>query len=197
MMFKKKWATMFDPNNAKTTPHRYCDMPGCREPAEYRAPKSRHQLHDYYWFCFSHIREYNKNWDYFRGMNTAQIEEHMRSAAVWDKPSWKLGRLGKKNLLNEQSFHDPLRLFQKTRTKTHHDTGQKPNIPQELQKALQLLEISWPLSLANLKKRYTKLARKYHPDTNGGDADLEEKFKKINAAYSLLRTYLTNMIEAK
>lgn len=52
-------------------------------------------------------------------------------------------------------------------------------ISPRITKALQLLEISWPLSLASLKKRYTKLARKYHPDTNGGDADLEEKFKRL------------------
>ncbi len=181
----------------KDKPLHYCDMLGCKKPAEYRAPKSRKKLHEYYWFCFKHIQDYNKNWDYFKGMSSKQIEEYLRSAAVWDKPSWKLGRLGRKHLLNEQTFNDPFNLFPKNKTKTNYNTQQKQNIPLELQRALQLLEINWPLSLQKLKKRYTELARQYHPDINGGDTQLEEKFKQINAAYSILRTYLTTMIDAE
>ena len=37
-----------------------------------------------------------------------------------------------------------------------------------------------------IKKAYRKLARKYHPDTNPGDAAAEERFKKISAAYDVL-----------
>lgn len=35
-----------------------------------------------------------------------------------------------------------------------------------------------------IKKAYRKLAMEYHPDKNPGNAAAEEKFKKINAAYS-------------
>jgi molecular chaperone DnaJ len=37
-----------------------------------------------------------------------------------------------------------------------------------------------------IKKAYRKLARKYHPDANRGDADSEEKFKEISEAYDVL-----------
>jgi molecular chaperone DnaJ len=37
-----------------------------------------------------------------------------------------------------------------------------------------------------IKKAYRKLARKYHPDRNSGDAAAEEKFKEISAAYDVL-----------
>ncbi len=37
-----------------------------------------------------------------------------------------------------------------------------------------------------IKKAYRSLAFKYHPDRNPGDKNAEEKFKKINQAYSVL-----------
>lgn len=195
MIQEKKWSDIFEPT-IKTS-KRYCDIPNCHQIAEYRAPKSRHQLQDYYWFCSEHIREYNKNWDYFKGMNSSQIEEELRSAAVWNKPSWKLGRLGRKHLSNEQLFTDPFDLLSQNAARKNFKSKIKPTIPAEIQKALNLLTLSWPLTLETLKKRYTNLARQYHPDTNGGDLHLEEKFKQINAAYSQLRTYLMNRIETK
>jgi molecular chaperone DnaJ len=37
-----------------------------------------------------------------------------------------------------------------------------------------------------IKKAYRKLARRYHPDTNAGDKQAEERFKDIQEAYSVL-----------
>lgn len=37
-----------------------------------------------------------------------------------------------------------------------------------------------------LKKTYRKLARKYHPDSNAGDAKAESRFKEVSEAYSVL-----------
>ena len=39
----------------------------------------------------------------------------------------------------------------------------------------------------SLKKQYKKLAKKYHPDINKEDAEAEEKFKQISAAYQALK----------
>lgn len=41
-------------------------------------------------------------------------------------------------------------------------------------------------SQSDIKKAYRKLAKKYHPDANGGAAKAEEKFKEISEAYSVL-----------
>jgi len=39
---------------------------------------------------------------------------------------------------------------------------------------------------AALKKAYRKLAKKYHPDTNAGNKQAEEKFKEVTEAYAVL-----------
>ncbi len=41
-------------------------------------------------------------------------------------------------------------------------------------------------SADEIKKSYRKLARKYHPDANKGDAASEERFKEISEAYNVL-----------
>jgi DnaJ-class molecular chaperone len=38
-----------------------------------------------------------------------------------------------------------------------------------------------------LKLRYKALVKKWHPDTNGGSRDAEERLKSINAAYKTLQ----------
>lgn len=39
---------------------------------------------------------------------------------------------------------------------------------------------------ATLKKAFRQLAKKYHPDTNPGDAEAEQKFKEVQEAYAVL-----------
>lgn len=41
-------------------------------------------------------------------------------------------------------------------------------------------------SQADIKAAFRKLAKKFHPDVNAGDPDVERKFKEANTAYNLL-----------
>jgi molecular chaperone DnaJ len=48
------------------------------------------------------------------------------------------------------------------------------------------LGVSKTANADEIKKSYRKLARKYHPDANKGDAKAEERFKEISEAYNVL-----------
>src|SRR5690348_17810776 len=66
-------------------PGRPCDMPGCERFGEYRAPKSRRNLKDYWWFCLEHVRAYNSTWDYYKGMSPGEIEAQLRADTAWQR----------------------------------------------------------------------------------------------------------------
>lgn len=51
----------------------------------------------------------------------------------------------------------------------------------------QTLGVSKGASAAELKSAYRKLAMKYHPDKNPGDAEAEKKFKEASQAYDVLK----------
>ena len=170
-------------------PGRPCDVPGCGTPGEYRAPRSREALNEYWWFCLEHVRVYNASWDFYKGMTPAQIELQLRADTSWQRPTWPLGRLGGGHQLDEDALRDPLRVLAAGRM------GEKPRPPQheapaELREPLAALGLHWPLSMEVLRARYRELAKQHHPDANNGDRSAEERLKTINLAYAMLRTRL-------
>ena len=90
---------------------RMCDHPDCLQQGEFRAPKSRSKLNDFYWFCLDHVREYNKTWNYYAGMSPEEVERETRSDAGWGRPTWPLGKRGPGDKPREQRMNDPFDFF--------------------------------------------------------------------------------------
>jgi hypothetical protein len=172
----------FDPD--PDAPGHLCDAPGCTEQGEYRAPKSRDDLRAFLWFCLPHVREYNAAWDYYKGMSPGEIEAQLRADTSWQRPSWPLGRLGQTARM-DTALEDGLHAFAFNGHATKPPPA--PAAPPDLREPLETLGLPWPVTLAAVKAKYKELAKRHHPDANGGDKQSEERLKIINLAYALLR----------
>ena len=162
---------------------RTCAWPGCGRAADYRAPKSRTALRDFHWFCLEHVRRYNAGWNYFNGLDAAQIELIRQGDATWHRPTWPLGGRAWARTFRGAPEGDPAGAFG-----TADDTAPPPRPPSpERNRALESLGLGQDASPGDVKARYKELAKRHHPDANGGCKRAEERLKRINEAYSFLR----------
>jgi hypothetical protein len=173
----------------RAVPPRACEHPGCAGTGEFRAPRGRDRLDEYLWFCLDHVRAYNAAWDYYRGMNEAEIEDERRRDTVGRRPTWPMGprmrfhgharidpdelRAAFRRLFGEEEFPEEM-------------LRARPPTPEE--EALKVLDLAPGASMAEVKARYKALAKRHHPDANGGDKAAEDRLKSINQAYSFLKT---------
>ncbi len=160
---------------------RGCDSPGCKERGEHRAPKSREQLRDYYWFCLEHVREYNNAWNYYAGMSDSEVEDQRRADTYWHRPTWPFrGERGAGDAIN-----DEFGLFEEEQAEREEKRERFSATAPELA-ALAVLNLSPPVTPQEVKSRYKELVKRHHPDANGGSKDAEERLKAINRAYETL-----------
>ncbi|HUC12694.1 MAG TPA: J domain-containing protein [Stellaceae bacterium] len=171
-------------------PTRVCDHPDCAAGGDFRAPKSRLNLHDYYWFCLDHVRAYNAAWNYYAGMSDSEIEAEIRCDTVWQRPTWRLGdRHGPSGAAR---LRDPFDLLSgsgnsnRDNRRGGHSEAQR-RVLSAREQALAVFEIEPPFTPTRLKARYKTLVKLHHPDAHGGDKAAEEKLKIINQAYATLK----------
>jgi len=171
-----------------TPPERRCQMPDCDQEGAHRAPRSRQQISEYYWFCLDHVREYNAAWNYYHGMSEAEIEAHIRHDTTWRRPSWRIGN-GPRFVYS--ALRDEFGLFENddevSETESARRRGGRTAAIGEVQ-ALAVLDMTPPVTFAEIRKRYRNLVKRHHPDANGGDRASEERLKLINQAYTRLKT---------
>jgi hypothetical protein len=175
------------------TPARPCDHPGCVAGGEFRAPKSRLELRDYYWFCLDHVRAYNTAWNYYAGMSDREIEAEIRRDTVWQRPSWRLGdRHGPGYAERIRDYFGMLSGTGGGSSDRRRGNGDRaPDAERRAlsarEQALSVFEIEPPFTQISLKARYKTLVKLHHPDAHGGDKAAEEKLKVINQAYATLK----------
>jgi hypothetical protein len=169
-------------------PPRPCENPGCMAAGEFRAPKGRDQLTQYWWFCLEHVRAYNASWDYYKGMSAAEIEAHLRYDTTWQRPTWPFaaGRRG------PHRVRDPLDVFEEESAARARPQPPRTREDAAARRAAATLDLEWPATAAEVRERYKALVKRHHPDANGGDKAAEERFKSVVEAYATLRASLAS-----
>ncbi len=176
---------------------RICDMPGCDAAAAHRAPKGRNAEGEYFWFCLDHVRQYNKSYNYFSGMNDAAIQAYQKESVIGHRPTWQMG-MGSKNPDTARthrpsgfawagSAEDPFRLFGEG-FQARGPEPERRKVRNMEAKSLSTLGLDATASAADVKARYKLLVKRHHPDANGGDRSLEDRLREIIQAYSYLKS---------
>tara|TARA_B100000575_G_scaffold124489_1_gene99311 strand:- start:2723 stop:3316 length:594 start_codon:yes stop_codon:yes gene_type:complete len=171
-----------------------CDKIDCNEKGEFKAPKSRILLNEYYFFCLEHIKEYNKSWDFYKGLSVNQIESSMREDIIWNRPSWPLKGNPYKVIEQINNFFSEEIEYLNHNNKDNYFKNKllDENLTEEEGKALSILGLKLPLTLEKIKKNYKKLVKIFHPDVNDNNKNAENKFKDINNSYKILLNKFKN-----
>tara|TARA_Y100001935_G_scaffold67659_1_gene56740 strand:- start:330 stop:866 length:537 start_codon:yes stop_codon:yes gene_type:complete len=167
----------------KKKEERICSNPKCKEMGVYPAPKSREQLREYLYFCINCIRDFNKSWNYFEGLNEQELEVEIRKSVTWDRPSWKFGT---KNMTYD--FEKAFKKFENQNYKRN-----KQALDKKLENAFIVLGLSHDTSIKEVKTKYKFLAKKWHPDVQceNKSKNNKDKFINITNAYKIILESLT------
>ncbi|MBV1887440.1 MAG: DnaJ domain-containing protein [Parvibaculaceae bacterium] len=180
--------------------HRICDWPNCDSPAPHRAPKRGPTADNakpndkFNWFCVAHIKEHNKQYNYFEGMSEEEARTYREQAATGHRPTWQTGVDGSfgTSRLKPEFYEDSLGVVNKRKEARVTANRDKADMPKRAprnaeRKALEALGLDEFASLPEIKTRYKDLVKKFHPDRNGGDRDAEDRLHHVLQAYDYLK----------
>ena len=139
--------------------------------------------------------EFNKNWNYFSGMNDDQVMDFLKSDMTWHNPT--------------QSFSSSDNFFKVLWNTTLKDELDKEKINGDYNhmrqfkfdhkdiKAFGILGVSVGLKWKKIQDKFKLLVKKFHPDMNSGNKKYEEKLKLITLAYTQLKNTYREKIDTK
>ena len=138
---------------------RLCDRHGCSNPGDRPAPKAPNRPERWY-FCEKHAAEYNANWDYFAGLSpeeAAAREASEQAQTTYKRAShWEWGGPG-----------------DGSRSRAELD-------------ALAVLGLDPDADMVVIKAAWRNAAKESHPDIAGADAAKAERFRAVQAAWTVL-----------
>ena len=170
-----------------------CDWNNCDKIGDYRAPIEKDNSKKYRMLCLNHVKEFNKNWNYFEGMNDGQINEFIKSDITWHKPTQSFGSPDNFfKILWNNALKDDLKKFN-FNGKLNHMNQFKFNNNDV--KAFEVLGVSIGIKWEKIQNKFKKLVKKFHPDMNAGNKKYEDKLKIITLAYTQLKNTYRKKID--
>lgn len=145
------------------------------------------------WFCLDHIREFNAAYNWFEGMSAEEIVAAQHPAAGWANSSTTRAfrvDAGVGGTPRWAEFDDPMDAIgaraSDLRRRAQH-SARASRFTREEQDALAVMDLAGDVDRTGLRRRYSELVRRYHPDRNGGDRRHEVRLTRVVEAYQLLR----------
>lgn len=177
-------------------PEEMCQWKGCDQPGAHKAPMGRDYEGHYFKFCITHVRQYNKDYNYFSGLDDEAIHKYQKENITGQRPTWKVGSnaaasgvtrepldprtAGANRLYNRGNYAAEAR---SGRLST--DRGRKIKVLEK--KAFDELNLKYTATTEDIKRRYKDLVKQNHPDANGGDRSSEARLGAIIKAYKHLQ----------
>ncbi len=177
---------------------RLCAEPGCPEPGEFRAPplegtgRAGDGPPSFRWLCLEHVRAFNSGYNFFKGMSPDEIHDAQRPFAGWERETRAFNATGGADRPPRWAdFSDPLdaisaRFRERMKDRAERKDG-KPLSGKD-REAMRTLALEIDADRMALRKRYSELVRRFHPDRNGGDRGHEAQLQEVIAAYQHLRS---------
>ena len=157
-----------------------CGAENCVSSALYPAPAPDGQKNRI-WLCLPHARQYNRAYDFFAGMSADQIDAYQREAIVGHRPTWPLGCRAAPP--HDAESRDLFGLFQTKRPPAPILSERE----RRRRAALRILGFKADATMTLIRQRFKQLAKRYHPDQNGGRRCHEDRLAKIIQAYRTLK----------
>lgn len=139
------------------------------------------------------MRQFNSGYDYFEGMNAEEIFEAQSPLHGWQAQTRAFRPdAGVDDVPRWADFSDPLEAIHSrarahVRERRQHMRAENNRFTPAEQRAMTTLDLQPDADRTALRRRYTELVRRFHPDHNGGDRSFEGRLQDVVAAYQLLR----------
>ena len=168
-----------------------CSVRGCREPGEFRAPLTPSDFDgpgSWKWLCLDHIREHNAKYNFFEGMSPEEIQAAQSPIAGWERETRAFAHAGGADQGPAwRDFADPLDAIA-ARYRPEARRRAVDRFSAKERHALVVLGLKDDTDLHQVRRRYSELVRRYHPDRNGGDRSHEGRLGDVIEAYQALKS---------
>jgi len=164
-------------------------------PGEFRAPYRGDEWavgdrpRPYRLLCLEHVRAFNAGYNFFSGMSPDEIHDAQKPFGGWERETRAFtGNGGADRPPKWADFSDPLdAISARFRRPVEVERRDGKALSGEDRRALKTLGLEIDVDRTGLRKKYSELVRRFHPDRNGGDRTQERALQEVIAAYQLLK----------